>query len=112
MLMLGPGDFTVLSGVPGEFAHPTVEAALKQISRAASSAGKNWAATCGTVEQARIAVEMGARLIFHGCDIIFVKQGLEQVREKLAGVLGVTFEQTEGTSYHAAGTRMGHRDDH
>src|SRR5687768_5135975 len=80
MLMLGPADFTVLTGIPGEFTHPTVTSAIEKIARAAKNTGKHWAATCGSVEVARQMIEMGARLVFHGCDIVFVKNGFEQVQ--------------------------------
>ena len=91
MLMLGPADFTVLSGIPGEFSHPSVFKAIEQIARAAKNTGKHWAATCGSVEQAARYVELGARLIFHGCDIVFVKNGLEQVRQTFASQLNIRF---------------------
>jgi len=99
MLMLGPADFSVLTGIPGDFAHPSVTAAMESIARAAANTGKCWAATCGTLEQARRAREMGARLIFHGCDILFVKQGLERIRETLGKEMGLTFESNDGSSY-------------
>ena len=91
MLMLGPADYSILSGIPGEFGHPSVTAAFGTISRAAKKAGKHWAATCGSVDQARTMIEMGARLVFHGCDIVFVKNGLDQVREVFGRELGVRF---------------------
>ena len=91
MIMLGPADFTVLTGIPGEFEHPSVFAAVERVARAAKNAGKHWAATCGTVEQATRYVEMGCRLIFHGCDIVFVKNGLQQVRETFAKRLDIRF---------------------
>ena len=52
MLMLGPADFTVLTGIPGEFSHPTVAAAVEKVAQAARNTGKHWAATCGSVEVA------------------------------------------------------------
>ena len=76
MLMLGPADFSVITGIPGEFSHPTIVAAIEKVALAAKNTGKNWAATCGSVETARKMIDMGARLIFHGCDIVLVKNGL------------------------------------
>ena len=102
MLMLGPGDFSVLTGIPGEFAHPTVVAALETVARAAKNTGKNWAATCSTVDAAKRYVDMGARLVFHGCDIVFVKNGLEAVRAEMTQKLGARFGgsgSTSGSSY-------------
>jgi 4-hydroxy-2-oxoheptanedioate aldolase len=69
MLMLGPADFTVLTGIPG----------------------KHWAATCGSVEVARRMIEMGARLVFHGCDIVFVKNGFDQLQAAFGKELGIRF---------------------
>ena len=93
MLMLGPADFTVLTGIPGEFSHPTVTAAIERIARAAKNTGKHWAATCGSVEVARRMIEMGARLVFHGCDIVFVKNGLDQLQATFGKELGIRFGQ-------------------
>ena len=91
MIMLGPADFSVLTGVPGDFAHPSVSKAVEAVARAAKNTGKHWAATCGSAEQAKKYVEMGARLVFHGCDIVFVKNGFQQVRDTFAKQLGLRF---------------------
>ena len=80
MLMFGPADFSVITGIPGQFAHPSIGAALDKVARAAANTGKHWAATCGTPDVARQMIDKGASLVFHGCDIVFVKSGLEQVR--------------------------------
>ncbi len=98
MVMLGPADFTVLTGIAGDFRHATVLAALDHIARAARKTGKHWAATCGSVEQAAQLSEMGASLIFHGCDLVFVRQGLEQVRKQFSEALGMTFAHGPGSS--------------
>jgi 4-hydroxy-2-oxoheptanedioate aldolase len=98
MVMLGPADFSVLTGIAGEFRHPSVLAAFDQIARAARKTGKHWAATCGSVEQATQLTEMGASLIFHGCDLVFVRQGLEQVRNRFSEALGLTFAHGFGSS--------------
>jgi len=101
MIMLGPADFCVLSGIPGEFDHASVDAAIAKIAQAAKNTGKHWAATCGSVEMARRMVELGARLIFHGTDILMVKSGLERIRDSFARDLGFTFRNTlpSGASY-------------
>jgi 4-hydroxy-2-oxoheptanedioate aldolase len=91
MLMLGPADFSVLTGIPGRFDHPTVDAAITKVATAARNTGKHWAATTGSVEHAKQMVDRGARLVFHGADIIMVKNGLEQIRGAFADRLGVTF---------------------
>jgi 4-hydroxy-2-oxoheptanedioate aldolase len=100
MLMLGPADFTVLTGIPGEFAHPSVTTAIETVARAAKNAGKTWAATCGSVDIAKKYVDMGARLVFHGCDLVFVKNGLETLRGEFTKKLGTRFGGgASGSSY-------------
>jgi len=86
MLMLGPADFSVLTGIPGQFGHASIGDAIGRVAAAARSQGKHWAATCGTPEQAKRYIDLGASLVFHGCDIVFVKNGLEQVRAAMREV--------------------------
>ncbi|HZZ42487.1 MAG TPA: aldolase/citrate lyase family protein [Tepidisphaeraceae bacterium] len=101
MLMLGPADFTVLTGIPGDFSHPTVTAAIEKVAKAAKNTGKNWAATCGSVEVARRMIAMGARLVFHGCDLVFVKNGFDQLQATFGKELGLKFARPNigGRSY-------------
>lgn len=83
MLMLGPADFSILAGIPGEFDHPKILQAIETVASAAQSQGKTWAATCGSVGQARRMVDRGARLVFIGCDLVFVKQGFDRLQADL-----------------------------
>jgi 4-hydroxy-2-oxoheptanedioate aldolase len=91
MIMLGPADFTVLTGIPGQFDHPSVDAAVEKIARAARNTGKHWASTTASVEHAKQMSERGARLVFHGADVLFVKNGLEAMRSAFSERLGLTF---------------------
>jgi 4-hydroxy-2-oxoheptanedioate aldolase len=91
MLMLGPADFSVLSGIPGQFDHPSIDAAIRKIASAAKNTGKHWAATTPSIEHAGRMVQWGARLLFYGADVIFVKDGLEQMRQMFAEGLELTF---------------------
>ena len=101
MLMLGPADFSVLSGFPGQFDHPSVRAAIEKVSAAARNTGKHWAATGGSMEQAKAMIELGCRLIFHSSDITTLKRGMEAVRANVAEHLGVKLGSlaTDGKSY-------------
>lgn len=89
MLMIGPADLTVLSGYPGEFHHPSVAAAFARIADAAKRSGKSWASTSISLEHAKQLSLMGAGLVFHGADIVFVRRGLvslvDSFREIAAG---------------------------
>jgi 4-hydroxy-2-oxoheptanedioate aldolase len=97
MIMLGPADFSVLTGIAGQFDHPSIDAAIRTIARAAKNAGKNWASTCGTLEQAARMIDLGCRLIFHGADIVMVKNGLEDIRRKFSKELNIVFGGASGT---------------
>jgi 4-hydroxy-2-oxoheptanedioate aldolase len=91
LLMLGPADFSILSGFPLQFDHPKITHAMEKIAAAARNTGKHWARTAGTLEQVQQSLELGARLFFHNADIVMVKNGLEQMRTRFAP-LGFTFE--------------------
>ncbi|MBL4885006.1 MAG: aldolase [Planctomycetaceae bacterium] len=98
MLMLGPGDFSILSGVPGQFDHPKVVDALERVAAAATKAGKHWAATCGSPEIIQKMADRGGSLMFHGCDQAFVKQGLESVRGQIEKNTGRKFNTANNSS--------------
>jgi 4-hydroxy-2-oxoheptanedioate aldolase len=91
ILMLGPADYSVLSGIPGQFDHPLVREAKQRIATAAHQAGIHWGTTCGSPRQIEESLELGARFICHGADILAVKRGFEQVRDDCAK-LGFTFD--------------------
>jgi len=91
ILMLGPADFSVLSGIPGQVEHPLVSDARKKIAAAARNAGINWGTTCGSRREIEESLELGARFICYGADILSVKQGFEQVRDECS-TLGFTFD--------------------
>ena len=91
VLMLGPADFTVLSGIPGQFDGEQVRHAKQRIAAAARQAGIHWGLPCATPRHIQEALDLGARFICHGADIIMVKRGLEHIREACAP-LGFTFD--------------------
>jgi 4-hydroxy-2-oxoheptanedioate aldolase len=91
VLFFGPGDFSVLAGIPGQFDHPRVQHAMRTIADAARKAGKHWGMPCWLPDQPRQLLDMGARFLCHGADIIMVKQGLEDIQRRFAP-LGFTFE--------------------
>ncbi len=80
-VFFGPADFTVLSGVAGQFDHPSVEAAVHHIADAAGKAGKAWGMPTPSPQRAQQLIDMGARIIATGADIIYVKNGLEKVQD-------------------------------
>ena len=93
ILMLGPADFSVLSGIPGQFDHALIRDAKEKIASAARNAGIHWGSTCATAHHIQEALELGARFICYGADILMVKRGLEQIREECSS-LGFSFDSS------------------
>lgn len=90
VLFLGPADFSVLSGIPGQWDHPLIGKAVERIAKAAKAAGKHWGCPAFSPEHAKKMLDMGARLLCHSADIIMIKTGLERIQEQFAP-LGFTF---------------------
>lgn len=90
VLMLGPGDLSVVAGIPYQFTHPIILDAYRRVSQAAASAGKWWGTVSGSPEHTQKLFELGAKFICHGCDLIMVKQGMELVQQRYTE-LGFTF---------------------
>jgi 4-hydroxy-2-oxoheptanedioate aldolase len=83
VIMLGPADFSILGGFPGQFSHPRIDEALQVIARAAERHGKAWGTPTGTPQRMQELLDRGARWMTCGCDLIWVKNGLEQARKNL-----------------------------
>ncbi len=91
MMLLGPGDFGVLTGIPGQYDHPSIMKAIENVARAAKNTGKQWAAIAFTPEYGKRMVDMGARLLFHGSDLTLYKGAIERVRADFARTVGIQF---------------------
>jgi 4-hydroxy-2-oxoheptanedioate aldolase len=68
LLFIGPGDLSLSYGVPLEFDHPVMEAAIRRIAHAADKNGKWWGTTTANPEKAQHAIDLGARMIVAGSD--------------------------------------------
>jgi 4-hydroxy-2-oxoheptanedioate aldolase len=90
VVFLGPGDFTILSGIAGQCEHPMVLKALEKIAHAARKAGKHWGTVALSPEHGRRMLDMGAMLLCASADLILLKQGLERFQEDYAAI-GFTF---------------------
>ncbi len=90
-LFLGPADFSILSGIPGQFDHPKIQQAMEKIARAARNTGKNWGRPAGSPEQAHAFIEMGARIVAGGADIVFMRRGFDDLQRAYAA-LGFEFD--------------------
>ncbi|MBI3860592.1 MAG: aldolase, partial [Planctomycetia bacterium] len=59
VIMLGPADFSILGGFPGQFTHPRIDEALKTIERAANKHGKAWGTVAGTPQRVQELLNRG-----------------------------------------------------
>lgn len=91
VLMIGPGDLSVIAGIPYQFDHPLIQDAYQRVAAAAERAGKSWGTTSGGPEHSQRLLDLGARFICHGADIIMVKRGMEAIQQDYAP-LGFRFE--------------------
>lgn len=90
-VILGPADFSILAGVPGQMDHPLIDDALRRIAQAASAAGKHWGCPGVNPARANELIQRGARILFSGSDMIMVKSGLEQLQRDFRP-LGFAFD--------------------
>jgi 4-hydroxy-2-oxoheptanedioate aldolase len=101
ILFLGPGDFTSLSGIPGQMDHPKLWKAYEAVAKAAEKTGKYWGTPAFNPEHARKLMDMGALFFCHTADLVILKQGLEQIIDKFSP-LGFEFDNhiaADGKSY-------------
>jgi 4-hydroxy-2-oxoheptanedioate aldolase len=91
VIFFGPSDFSILSGIPGNFDHPKVQQAMQTVADAAKKAGKHWGMPSWSMELTNKLLGMGARFLAHGCDIVMVKLGMEETQRKF-GPVGFTFD--------------------
>ena len=91
VVFLGPGDFSQLSGIPGQFDHPKVLAAFQKLADATRKAGKHWGTLAVSIEQARQLFDMGARFFCYGEDIVMIQNGLEEIQAQFTP-MGFTFD--------------------
>jgi 4-hydroxy-2-oxoheptanedioate aldolase len=81
MLMLGPGDFSILSGYAGEVTHSEVSSAHLKVAQAANRLGKHWASVAFTPDHAKSLAKEGASLVFHGADIVMLRNELVKLHD-------------------------------
>lgn len=91
VIFFGPGDFSVLSGIPGQFNHPRLADATRRIAAAATANGKAWGMPTPTPERTKELLGLGARFLAHGADMLMVRDGLTAIRDRF-GPLGFTFD--------------------
>jgi 4-hydroxy-2-oxoheptanedioate aldolase len=95
VLFLGPGDFSILSGIPGQFDHPMIQKALERVAEAAAKAGKHWGCPAFSRQHTEKLLAMGARFLAYSADIVILKDAFERIQKDFAP-LGFTFDSRLG----------------
>ena len=81
-IFFGPGDFSLLSGKPGQIKHDDVLQAAKQIADDTLAAGKIFGTLVFDAEHSQFMQDAGAKLIIHGADILYYKSAYTQLLEE------------------------------
>ena len=97
LIMLGPADFSILEGFPGNFNDPRIDRAMQTVAAAARNTGKHWACTAVNMEKAKQAIELGCGLLFHDADVLMIKRSMERIQAQFAE-LGFQFESRLGAT--------------
>src|SRR5436190_2238968 len=61
VIMLGPADFSILAGIPGQLTHPKVLEAIAKVKAAADRHGKAWGTPGLNPQRMRELLDQGAR---------------------------------------------------
>jgi 4-hydroxy-2-oxoheptanedioate aldolase len=83
-LFVGPADLSQSLGLPGEWNHPRMWAAVERVARAAAEHHVPWAVLPCDAAYARRCVDLGCRLLSLGIDMIFFQRGLTAYQAEYA----------------------------
>ena len=86
VLFVGPADLAQSMGVPGEWEHPRLWAAVERVARAAQAANIHWAILPRNAEYARRCVALGCRMLSVGLDVWALERGLKTIDAEFADV--------------------------
>jgi 2-dehydro-3-deoxyglucarate aldolase/4-hydroxy-2-oxoheptanedioate aldolase len=83
-LFVGPADLSQSMGLPGEWEHPRVWAAIERVARASRERRVPWAILPLNAAHARRCVELGCRMLSVGIDAWAFQKGLRAFRDDFA----------------------------
>lgn len=84
LLFFGPGDFSCLSGVPGQLTAPVVVDAMLRTAAACKSAGIRFGTLSLTESSRKVAVDAGCQLLGIGADQGLLSGAMNEYRQRLA----------------------------
>ena len=88
-LFVGPTDLSQALGVPGQLDHPKITEIIARVADACRKKRKNWGLPV-TLETVPKYLEMGARFLACGADVLGLREYYRELRKRL-GDLGVEF---------------------
>ncbi|MFA9478857.1 HpcH/HpaI aldolase/citrate lyase family protein [Phycisphaerales bacterium AB-hyl4] len=91
LLFFGPGDYSVLTGVPGQVRHAKVDQAVARVAEAAADTGRRWGTVSFGVEHSQMLLELGAAMIVPANDMDMLGQCMRQLQSTYAS-LSFSFE--------------------
>jgi 2-keto-3-deoxy-L-rhamnonate aldolase RhmA len=83
-LFIGPADLSQSLGIPGEWDHPRMWAAVERTARAAAAAGTAWAILPRDAAHGRRCVELGCRMLSIGMDAWAFQKGVRAIQSDFA----------------------------
>jgi 4-hydroxy-2-oxoheptanedioate aldolase len=83
-LFIGPADLSQSMGIPGEWEHPRMWAAVERVARAATTNRLPWAILPRDAAHARRCVELGCRMLSVGMDAWAFQKGVAAIQEEFA----------------------------
>jgi 4-hydroxy-2-oxoheptanedioate aldolase len=89
IVFVGPGDLSHALGVPGQTHDPRIQKAIRDVADACAKHGKHWGLPVSP-ESAPGYIEMGARFLSCGADVLGLSAYLREIRTKFEG-LGFEF---------------------
>ena len=83
-LFIGPADLSQTLGVPGQWDHPALWAAIERVARACQKSNVPWGILTFSPAFAQRSVDLGCRMLSIGMDVWAIRRGIEDCREKYA----------------------------
>jgi 4-hydroxy-2-oxoheptanedioate aldolase len=90
VIFLGPADLSHSYGIPGEFNHPLIQAAVDKLAKLCKKHNRHWGMPASP-ESAPTLLEKGARFLAGGSDVRAISTYIQDLRDRFAE-LGLTFD--------------------
>ncbi len=89
-LFMGPGDLSLRFGCTGSVLDPQIQTAIKRLAAACDASGKPWGFPVSDPEHARVAVDLGCRLLAFGGEFWGMHAFLQKCGQQLDQILGAS----------------------